>query len=198
MALGAVAPAVAVPTLKGATGLIAVPDTHTAQSASVQLIDGKFRTAGTKGFGIAEAGVLNREGRTTYNAKLALPEPPGGFIIPGLAVGIQGVAGDNVDREYYMVASKSLSTPQVTLSFGLSKAVSFEHGTTSSFYGLEWSVLGPFKLVADRDTRTNTTNAGLRFQLGSSIVIYDYLLDVGETTTAGRRNLIGACIQSQF
>jgi hypothetical protein len=195
-------PAAAVPTVRGATGLIAVPTTAVAQSTSVIGRSGRVITSATKGFTFFEVGLTNRDGATFYDAKVqALPDVTTPDVwIPSVALGIRGISSRNQDREFYVAMSKRFTYPVSVVTLGLSKAVSWEHGPRRWSFGFELPVGSAFSLLADHDGHRDETSVGARLVFGKHFCVYDYVQDVRRTRTRPPRklNLIGVCYQNQF
>lgn len=194
----AASPVRAVPTVRGATGLILVPTAGLAQSTGLLLRDGKVQTGGTQNYMCFEGGFLNREGRNRYDAKLQiLPDITSDEEwIPGVAIGMRGV-GANPEREWYAVMSKNFTYPKFTLCYGLSKQASWSRSSWQSFYGVEVPLFFGISLLADRDGRSDALNAGARWRW-KNLVVYDYIEDARRPQDRDRRNIVGACYQSHF
>lgn len=192
------APALAVPTVRGATGFILVPTAALAQSTGLLLRDGKVQTGGTQNFMFLEGGFLNREGRNLYDAKLQiLPDITNEEEwIPGVAIGMRGI-GRNPEREWYAVVSKNFTFPKFTLCYGISKQASWSRSNWESFFGVEVPLFFGISLLADRDGRERAVNAGARWRW-KNLVVYDYVEDARRSEGRDRRNIVGACYQSHF
>ena len=195
------APVLAVPTIRGATGLIFVPDAKLAQSTTAFFRDGKIGTGGTKNFMFMEGGISNRDSETFYDFKLqALPDiTTDQEWIPAVAMGIRGVGKINDQREWYLAVTKKFSFPDCTLTWGLSKQ-EFWDSAKKSFWGIEVPLFAGISLLADRDGFGQGWNAGARWTFKKHFVIYDYVEDVRRKgpEPLSRRNLVGACYQSHF
>ena len=194
----AVAPALAVPTIRGATGLILIPTAQINQSTGLVFRNGKIQTGGTQPVMFVEGGFSNFEGETLYDAKLqVLPDITNeDEWIPGIAIGMRGI-GRNADREWYAVVSKNFSFPKLTLAYGMSKQGSWSRSSYQSFYGAEVPLFFGLSLVADRDGRSDAINAGVRWRW-KNVVAYDYIEDARRPQDRMRRNIVGVCYQSQF
>jgi hypothetical protein len=192
-------PAHAVQTARGATGLATIPTAEASASTGLFINDGKIGTGGTYGVPFAEAGVQNRQGTNFYEAKIVpLPAANTEGLIPGIAIGMRGVASDVSQREWYLVATKLITFPiPLKLSVGTSRRVSWS-APRKLFYGVELPFGDVFSLMADRDEHTGQTAAGARLTVGQ-FAIYDYVLDVLEKGPAGKRaNVLGVCYQQRF
>jgi hypothetical protein len=198
LACALAAPASAVPTVRGATGLIQIPTAQIAQSTGLVYRANKIQTSGTQPLMFMEGGFLNRDGKTIYDAKLQiLPDITSeDEWIPGIAIGMRGV-GNNPDREWYAVVSKNFSFPKFTIAYGMSKRGSWSRSKYESFYGVEVPLFFGLSLVADRDGRTDATNAGARWRW-KNVVVYDYVEDFRNPQDRKHRNVVGVCYQSQF
>lgn len=192
--------AFAVPTVRGATGFIVVPDAHLTQAASVFMRDGKVGTSGTQSLSAMEGGILNIDGRNFYNAKLQLlPDITNEEQwIPGVALGVRGVSSSGERRDYYFLAQKHFTFPACTLVYGMNKERSWKNGHWKSFYGLEVPLFFGFSVLADHDGNNHATNAGVRWIFKKTFCVYDYVEDVRGKTANPKQNIIGACYQSKF
>lgn len=199
LSLGAGA-GLAVPTLRGATGFILVPTAQLTQAASIFTREGKVATSGTQAYSAVEGGVLNEDGRNFYNGKLQLlPDiTSDDEWIPGVAIGVRGVAGTNERRDYYAVVQKHFRFPDCTLVFGMNKTVSWKHGDWKAFYGLEVPLFMGISVLADHEGQTRKTNVGVRWVLKKTFCFYDYLEDARGQTANPKVNILGACYQKQF
>jgi len=191
-----------VPTIRGATGLITIPTASVTQSTSAFARSGKLVPTSTQSFALAEVGVQNDDGRTSYDAKVnPVPDVSGESLwVPAMAAGVRGVSGDNRNREYYLTLSKKFTYPESTLTLGLSRAQSWSKGANRLFYGIELPLFGGLSVLADRSARDQLTNVGARWVFGKKFCVYDYVLDYGRKgPSAGhRQNIIGACYQNRF
>jgi hypothetical protein len=201
-ALAAAVPSLAVPTVRGATGFIFIPNANLAASTSAFYQGDKVATSGTRSFSAVEGGILNRDGRNFYDFKLQLlPDiTTDDEWVPGVAIGLRGLSSRNDFREYYALVQKHFRFPECTIVWGMSKAISWKHGSKKAFYGIEVPLFAGISVLADHDGQRDVTNAGVRFVFKKHFCFYDYVEDVrrrgGDPAT--RRNLVGACYQSQF
>lgn len=194
-------PAFAVTSTQGGSGLIVIPTVDLTPSSGVFLINGKVTSHTGYGFSGLELGLLNRDGKNYYDAKVQLwPDTTDSELwFPGFAFGVRGLSGSNVNRQYYAVFSKSFTFPKSVISLGIAKADSWSHGIKKWFYGIEVPILPSFTLLADRDGFTSATNAGARYMIGKTYCIYDYFQDVFHRVPGSNgQNVIGACYQNQF
>ena len=199
LALGASA-ALAVPTLRGATGFILVPSAKLTQAASIFTREGKVATSGTQSFSAVEGGVLNENGKNFYNGKLQLlPDlTTEDEWIPGVAIGIRGLSSTNERRDYYALVQKHFTFPDCTIVVGMNKEGSWKNGSWKTFYGVEVPLFMGISVLADHEGQTNRTNLGVRWVFMKTFAVYDYLEDARGKTNEPKRNIIGACYQKHF
>lgn len=190
----------AVPTLRGATGFILIPSAKLQQAASIFTREGKVATSGTQSFSAVEGGVLNEDGRNFYNGKLQLlPDVTSDEEwIPGVAVGIRGLASTNERRDYYALVQKHFTYPDCTVVWGMNKEGSWKNGAWKAFYGVEVPLFMGISVLADHEGQTDRTNVGVRWVFMKTFAFYDYLEDARGKSAEPKRNIIGACYQKHF
>ena len=190
----------AVPTVRGATGLVFIPDTQVQDAAALFTEQGKVTTLGDKSFSAFEGGLMSQDGRTFYDGKIQLlPDITSDEEwVPGVAIGIRGVAAENDRREFYLVTSKKFSYPQCTIVGGLERVGAFKGSPTHGFYGLELPLFAGLEVLVDHENAGGTTNAGLRYTVAKTVSIYDYILDARGHTDTSKQNIVGACYQKHF
>ena len=190
----------AVPTVRGATGLVVIPSAQLQEGAAFFTTDGKVATAGEKVFSAVEGGVLSRDGRTFYDGKLqVLPDITSeDEWIPGVAVGLRGVSSTNEKRDYYFVLQKKFSYPDVTVVYGMDKMASWKLGHFKSFFGAEVPLFAGFTVLADHEAQLGTTNVGVRWVYNKTFGFYDYLEDARGKGPDAKKNTVGACYQKKF
>ena len=190
----------AVPTVRGATGFIAIPSAQLMQSAAIFTRSGVVSTTGTQSFSVVEGGVINQNGRNFYNGKAQiLPDiTTDDEWVPGVAVGVRGLGSTNENRDYYFLLQKKFTFPECTVVWGMNKLVDWKTGKWGGFYGVELPLFMGFTVLADHENHTNITNMGVRWVFQKTYAVYDYYEDALGRSANPKQNTIGACYQKHF